>query len=76
MQSSTDTVRVFDALMQLGQISRKNGRDFEAERLYEVAAALLQDEVNTLIVPRAFIDPNAGAKDWVVMRGGSLLPPQ
>jgi hypothetical protein len=76
MQSSADTVRVFDALMQLGQVSRKNGRAFEAERLYEVAAALLQDEVNTMIVPRAFIDPDAGAKDWVVMRGGSLLPPQ
>jgi len=76
MQSSTDTVRVFDALLQLGEVSRKNGRQFEADRLYEVAAALLQDEVNTLIVPRAFVDPGAGAKEWVVLRGGSLLPPQ
>ena len=76
MQSATETIRVFDALMQLGEVSRKNGRTFEADRLYEVAASLLQDQVNTLIVPRAFIDPNATAKDWVVMRGGSLLPPQ
>ncbi|MBL8220613.1 MAG: hypothetical protein JNL62_15380 [Bryobacterales bacterium] len=76
MQSTTDTVRVFDALLQLGEVSRKNGRQFEADRLYEVAAALLQDEVNTLIVPRAFVDPGAGRKEWVVLRGGSLLPTQ
>lgn len=76
MQSATDTVRVFDALVQLGDVSRKNGRTFEADRLYEVAAALLQDEVNTLIVPRTFVDREAGDKEWVIMRGGSLLPPQ
>jgi hypothetical protein len=76
MQSTTETVRVFDALVQLGDVSRKSGRTFEADRLYEVAAAILHDEVNTLIVPRSFVDPAAGAKEWVVLRGGSLLPPQ
>ena len=76
MQSRAESARVFDALVQLGDVSRKNGRTFEAERLYEVAAAILQDQLNTMIVPRAFVDPEAGPKDWVILRGGMPLPPQ